>query len=381
VGITQHPLSLCSNSRLIAQGKDYCFLMDFLRGGHLKDLSGPVLITGHTGFKGTWLTLLLEELGIACVGLSLKHQEGSLFERLNRVGSIPEVIGDIKDYSVVRKTINSFKPAAVIHLAAQPLVIESYKNPIETFSTNVMGTVNILDAAVKQSNVRAIIAVTTDKVYKNEETGKKFIESDALYGKDPYSASKVGSEAAISAWRQISFNKNGPEIVSVRAGNVIGGGDWSENRLMPDLIRSLTLDKQIEIRNPKSTRPWQHALDPIKGYLLALEAALSQKSEMSYNFGPVENSLSVHEVCDITVNSWGSSKKIEIPDLDTNALPESGTLDLDSSLAIENLKWRPIWTQKQAIVATVDWWLSVSNGSKTAREACQVDLEKVLTND
>jgi CDP-glucose 4,6-dehydratase len=150
---------------------------------------------------------------------------------------------------------------------------------------------------------------------------------------------------------------------------------------MPDLIRSLTLDKQIEIRNPKSTRPWQHALDPIKGYLLALEAALSQKSELSYNFGPVENSLSVHEVCDITFNSWGSSKKIEIPDLDANALPESGTLDLDSSLAIENLKWRPIWTQRQAIVATVDWWLSVSNGSKTAREACQVDLEKVLTND
>jgi CDP-glucose 4,6-dehydratase len=355
--------------------------MDFLRGGRLKDLSGPVLITGHTGFKGTWLTLLLEELGIACVGLSLKHQEGSLFERLNRVGSIPEVIGDIKDYSVVEKTINSFKPAAIIHLAAQPLVIESYKNPIETFGTNVMGTANILDAAVKQSNVRAIIAVTTDKVYKNEETGKKFIESDALYGKDPYSASKVGSEAAISAWRQISFNKNGPEIVSARAGNVIGGGDWSENRLMPDLIRSLTLDKQIEIRNPKSTRPWQHALDPIKGYLLALEAALSQKSELSYNFGPVENSLSVHEVCDITFNSWGSSKKIEIPDLDANALPESGTLDLDSSLAIENLKWRPIWTQRQAIVATVDWWLSVSNGSKTAREACQVDLEKVLTND
>ena len=354
--------------------------MDFLSGGHIRDLSGPILITGHTGFKGTWLTLLLEELGVACVGLSLREQKGSLFERLNREGSIPEVFGDIKDYSVVERTLNAFKPSAVIHLAAQPLVIESYKNPIETFGTNVMGTANVLDVSVRDSNVKAVIAVTTDKVYKNDELGRKFVESDPLYGKDPYSASKVGSEAAISAWRQISLSSSGPEIVSARAGNVIGGGDWSENRLMPDLIKSLTLDQSLEIRSPRSTRPWQHALDPIKGYLLALEAALAKTSEISYNFGPLEDSLSVSEVCEITVKAWGKNNKIKISDATVANLPESGSLDLDSELAVQNLNWRPVWAQRDAVIATVDWWMSINNGSKSAREACQVDIDKVLSD-
>jgi CDP-glucose 4,6-dehydratase len=354
--------------------------MDFLRGGHLKDLSGPILITGHTGFKGTWLTLLLEELGVACVGLSLREQKGSLFERLNREGSIPEVFGDIKDYSVIERTFNTFKPSAVIHLAAQPLVIESYKNPIETFGTNVMGTANVLDISVRESNVKAVIAVTTDKVYKNDELGRKFVESDPLYGKDPYSASKVGSEAAISAWRQISLSNSGPEIVSVRAGNVIGGGDWSENRLMPDLIKSLTLDQSLVIRSPRSTRPWQHALDPIKGYLLALEAALAQTSDISYNFGPLEDSLSVSEVCEIAIKAWGKSNKIKIFDSAVANLSESGSLDLDSGLAVQNLNWRPVWAQKDAVIATIDWWKSINNGSKSAREACQVDIDKVLSD-
>jgi CDP-glucose 4,6-dehydratase len=354
--------------------------MDFLSGGHLRDLSGPILITGHTGFKGTWLTLLLEELGVACVGLSLREQKGSLFERLNREGSIPEVFGDIKDYSVVERTFNTFKPSAVIHLAAQPLVIESYKNPIETFGTNVMGTANVLDISVRESNVKAVIAVTTDKVYKNDELGRKFVESDPLYGKDPYSASKVGSEAAISAWRQISLSNSGPEIVSVRAGNVIGGGDWSENRLMPDLIKSLTLDQSLVIRSPRSTRPWQHALDPIKGYLLALEAALAQTSNISYNFGPLEDSLSVNEVCEIAIKAWGKSNKIKISDSAVANLSESGSLDLDSGLAVQNLNWRPVWVQRDAVIATIDWWKSINNGSKSAREACQVDIDKVLSD-
>jgi CDP-glucose 4,6-dehydratase len=345
--------------------------MDFLSGGHLRDLSGPILITGHTGFKGTWLTLLLEELGVACVGLSLREQKGSLFERLNREGSIPEVFGDIKDYSVVERTF---------HLAAQPLVIESYKNPIETFGTNVMGTANVLDISVRESNVKAVIAVTTDKVYKNDELGRKFVESDPLYGKDPYSASKVGSEAAISAWRQISLSNSGPEIVSVRAGNVIGGGDWSENRLMPDLIKSLTLDQSLVIRSPRSTRPWQHALDPIKGYLLALEAALAQTSNISYNFGPLEDSLSVNEVCEIAIKAWGKSNKIKISDSAVANLSESGSLDLDSGLAVQNLNWRPVWVQRDAVIATIDWWKSINNGSKSAREACQVDIDKVLSD-
>jgi CDP-glucose 4,6-dehydratase len=253
-------------------------------------LSGAILITGHTGFKGTWLTLLLEKMGIPAIGYSLPPIQDSLYQRANRLGAIPEIFADIRDLNEVERFLATHKPSAIIHLAAQPLVLESYKKPLDTFETNVMGTANILSAAFNTSTIRAVVAATTDKVYRNDNLGKPFTETDPLSGKDPYSASKVGSEAAIAAWQNISNLSDGPKVVSVRAGNVIGGGDWAENRIMPDLVRGFTSNQPIQIRNPDSTRPWQHVLDPLYGYLLTLQSLLEDVTIDSINFGPSEKS-------------------------------------------------------------------------------------------
>ena len=260
--------------------------MNLMLGEHLRALDGPILITGHTGFKGTWLSLLLERMEIEYVGFSLPPTEDSLFSKLDRNNQAPSVFGDIRDISFVRAVFNKYKPSAVIHLAAQPLVLESYNTPVETFETNVMGTVNVLDIGIRLQSTKGIVAVTTDKVYRNDNTGRRFIETDPLVGKDPYSASKVGAEAAIAAWQQISRSSSDLSISSVRAGNVIGGGDSAKNRLLPDLVRGFINKQDVEIRNPNSTRPWQHVLDPLIGYLEVLEAGIISKSHLNYNFGP-----------------------------------------------------------------------------------------------
>jgi CDP-glucose 4,6-dehydratase len=359
-------------------GKDYCFYMDFLLGERLKELNGPILITGHTGFKGTWLTLLLEELGISVVGFALPPLEKTLYSRLGRTNKIPEIYGDIRNLSSVNDAFNEFRPSAVIHMAAQPLVIKSYEAPIETFETNVMGTVNILDSAIRAKSVKGIVAVTTDKVYRNDESKKRFLESDPLSGKDPYSASKVGSEAAIAAWQQISRNIGGPQIVSVRAGNVIGGGDWSDNRLMPDLMRGFSTRGTVEIRNPNSTRPWQHALDPLLGYLKTLDAILRNGSSDAYNFGPIEKSLNVGNVAKIAKDTWGAPVKLKILSSNSNMKPEANSLDLDPSLAIKELNWHPVWNQTEAVVNTVTWWREIFSNKSTALALCQDDLKEFM---
>ena len=271
----------------------------------LRSNSGPVLVTGHTGFKGTWLTLLLEKLGVEVVGFSLSPEKDSLFDRAGRTGAIKEVFADIRDYELLNTYITSIKPSAIIHMAAQPLVLESYRLPKETFDVNVMGTVNVLDSAFKTDSVQAIVVVTTDKVYRNDNSGRAFIESDPLEGKDPYSASKVGTEAAVAAWQQIQRISGGPKVVAVRAGNVIGGGDWGDNRLLPDLIRSFSSGQKMAVRNPASTRPWQHVLDPLGGYISALEAILGGEKISSVNFGPDTQSIAVSEVVKIAVETWG----------------------------------------------------------------------------
>jgi CDP-glucose 4,6-dehydratase len=332
--------------------------MDFLLGKRLNQLNGPILVTGHTGFKGTWLTLLLEKMGVPVVGLSLPPTEGSLYARLLRQEIIPEVYGDIRNLTTVTETFERFQPGAVIHMAAQPLVIQSYETPIDTFEINVMGTVNVLDTAIKCKSVEGIIAVTTDKVYRNEEFGRKFIESDPLSGRDPYSASKVGSEAAIAAWQQLSDGIAGPQIVAVRAGNVIGGGDWSSNRLMPDLIKGFSLNKYVEIRNPLSTRPWQHALDPIHGYLKSLEAILDGDCRNAYNFGPC----------------WFEKVEVVFGKSDAK-VKEATLLELDPTLAMDELEWKPAWNQKEAVESTVNWWAKHLNDGAKADELCENDLE------
>lgn len=352
--------------------------MDLALGKRLRELQGPILVTGHTGFKGTWLTLLLEKLRVPVIGFALPSKPDALYDRAKRRGAIPEIFADIRDFEAIAGFLAVHKPSAVIHMAAQPLVIESYETPRETFEINTMGTANIFDACFKTPSVEAVLVVTTDKVYRNDNSGRHFVESDPLSGKDPYSASKVGAESAVAAWQQISKVAGGPTVVSVRAGNVIGGGDWSENRLLPDLIRGFARRETVTVRNPESTRPWQHVLDPLNGYLLALEAALGKTSPAALNFGPDSRSMSVKEIVEIARKSWPSNTAVEFSRSQANAGVEAVDLNLDSRLARQNLGWEPIWTQPNSVIATVDWWNQVLNKSLDPTDACQVDIDFLL---
>ena len=343
----------------------------------LKALNGPILITGHTGFKGTWLTLLLEQMGFEVVGISLPAEEETLYQRVQRLGKIPESFIDIRNFELTQKKIKEFAPSAVIHMAAQPLVLNSYRSPRETFDINVMGTANVLDASFASKSVKAVVAITTDKVYKNSNNNDRFTEKDSLSGKDPYSASKVGSEAAISAWQQIALVNDGPRVISVRAGNVIGGGDFAENRLLPDLIRGFSKNTSVSVRNPHSTRPWQHVLDPLNGYLSALAHVLEGGAENAFNFGPLEESLQVEEVVKIAANSWGDSAEFNF-EQEVNANKESVTLQLDSTLANKVLNWNPSWNQKASIISTTDWWKKVLLNKINPSEACLSDINFLL---
>jgi len=347
----------------------------------LGQLSGPILITGHTGFKGTWLTLLLESLDVNVVGYSLAPEPDSLFSRMNRIGSVNERFADIRDRYQLDDFVKAIKPSAIIHMAAQPLVLDSYLIPLETFEINLMGSANILDVAFANESVKVVIVVTTDKVYRNENFGKAFTESDPLSGKDPYSASKVATEAAVTAWQQISRVCGGPRIISVRAGNVIGGGDWGTNRLLPDLVRSLSRGEKFIVRNPLSTRPWQHVLDPLVGYLYSLEAAINGMECKSINFGPSTESLSVSKVVELSVKHWPHRTIIEFEQNSRNPTLEATSLHLNSDFARKTLGWEPFWSQEAAVVSTMEWWDKVLNKAVSAQKACQEDIKLVTDRD
>jgi CDP-glucose 4,6-dehydratase len=338
----------------------------------LNSINEPVLITGHTGFKGSWMTQLLDLLGIEWVGLSLQPKPDSLYKSINQKNK-REYFVDIRNYEHIKKIIKAINPKYVIHLAAQPLVLNSYIEPRETFETNVLGTVNLLDALVTTSSTSKIVIATTDKVYKQKKFKRSFSESDSLGGKDPYSWSKVGTEAVIGAWQQISDTKGGPKIISVRAGNVIGGGDRSQNRLLPDLIKGFISNSCIEIRNPKSTRPWQHALDPLSGYLLALATDTKEKA---FNFSPNSKSLRVEEVTKIAQNAWGSQSQVDFGNIEDTL--ETKSLSLNSVKAKKELKWHSVWTQEESVVSTVEWWKNVTKKSLSPSEACMKDISELL---
>ena len=351
--------------------------MEFPLGQRLRELPGPLLLTGHTGFKGTWMTFLLEHLGVPVVGYSLEPENDSLFDRAERTGAIPEIFADIRDYETLEKFIDKHKPSTIIHMAAQPLVLKSYENPRETFDVNVMGTVNVLDIAFKKDFIKAIIVVTTDKVYRNDNSGRAFVETDPLEGKDPYSASKVGTEAVVAAWQQIAKVSGGPKVVSVRAGNVIGGGDFAENRIIPDLIRGVISGLPVEIRNPDSTRPWQHVLDPSRGYLLALEDSLENFSCQNLNFGPKDKNLTVGEVTKIA-NPFFPNLVISLEENQMLQNKESINLDLDSSLSLKILNWSPSFSQKEAVNMSFDWWKKVINNTAPIKELCLDEIKRSL---
>ena len=258
-----------------------------------------ILITGHNGFKGSWLSLFLMKLGAEIYGISLKNEDpNSLFNKLGIQKNINERIIDIRYYDGIKKAISSFAPDIIFHLAAQPLVRESYLKPLETWSTNVMGTISILEALRESKKKVVFIGITTDKVYYNNEWIYGYRENDRLGGADPYSSSKAATELAISSWKQSFSNNRDFLISSARAGNVIGGGDYAKDRIIPDIFRSLKEKKILNIRNPRSTRPWQHVLEPLWGYMLLAEKMNKDSSfSDSYNFGPEYNSnRSVQEV-------------------------------------------------------------------------------------
>ena len=354
--------------------------MDYPLGHRLRELPGPLLLTGHTGFKGTWMTFLLEHLNVSVVGFALPAEKESLYDRADRTGVIPEALGDIRDYESLEKFIDLHKPSTIIHMAAQPLVLKSYESPRETFDVNVMGTVNVLDIAFKKDFVKAIIVVTTDKVYRNDNSGRAFIESDPLEGKDPYSASKVGTESVVAAWQQIAKVSGGPKVVSVRAGNVIGGGDFAENRIIPDLIRGVMSGKHVEIRNPNSTRPWQHVLDPLRGYLFCLESILESEFARSFNFGPIELSISVQSLVSQTEEMYGNRLRVSFEKANLITQIESQALNLDSNLANDYLNWAPVWDQEIAIQKTLLWWKNLIEGRDDPKKLCISDIKEFFNN-
>ena len=358
------------------KAKTTLYAMGSLGGAELKKLNGPVLLTGHTGFKGSWMTQYLKALGIEVVGFSLPPTEQSLYKRANLDGLIQEEFGNISEVSQFQKFVEATRPSAILHFAAQSLVKDSYKNPVETFSTNVMGTVNVLEVARQNDSVKAVSIITTDKVYENRNLQRKFKESDSIFGNDPYSASKAAAENAVAAWRSLRNESDAPYISVMRAGNVIGGGDFSENRLLPDIVRAKISGEEMIVRNPTSTRPWQHVLDPLTGYLHALEKSIRDKVELTLNFGPNEKSLSVQEVIRIAMNRW-PNLKIRISEEDEGNY-EAKYLDLDSNKAQRILSWQPTFTQQEAIRRTLAWWDQALEKPASVKEITDIEIEEFI---
>ena len=323
-----------------------------------------VLITGHTGFKGSWLSLWATRLGAKVVGYSLPAPTNpNHFENLKL--DMVSVIGDIRDQDLLDKTFKEHKPDIVFHMAAQPLVRFSYKDPIETFETNVMGTLKVFEACRKCDSVRAIINVTSDKCYQNREWVWGYRENDPMGGRDPYSASKGCAELLASSYRDSYFNNveyqksHQTLLASVRSGNVIGGGDWAEDRLVPDIMRAVSANEKVEIRNPDATRPWQHVLEPLSGYLDIGQRLLEGKARFAegWNFGPNDDRpISVKEVLGHIKEHWPAIKyEIKRP-AGSMQLHEAGLLKLDCSKAHHKLQWKSVWDSSVAFEETVNWY-------------------------
>ncbi len=324
-----------------------------------------VVVTGHTGFKGSWLCAWLEHLGARTCGIALPPEtEPSLCTLTHIEQRVETRHVDIRDGSGLQEAIANFAPEIILHLAAQSLVRRSYREPAETFATNVMGTVNVLEAVRKTPSVRAVVVVTSDKCYENSGSSRPYRESDTLGGADPYSASKACAELATAAWRQSYFSRD-PRVMlaSARAGNVIGGGDWAPDRLIPDCMAALAAGRPIEIRNPHATRPWQHVLDPLNGYLILAERLYSGDATFAraWNFGPkTDDVCSVAQIVEEIIARWGSPARwiaSEAP-----AVHEADRLAIDASMARAALGWVPRLPLTEALSWTIDWYRSFHAG-------------------
>lgn len=327
-----------------------------------------VFLTGHTGFKGTWLGVWLRALGADVHGFALAPLTPSLHQQIGAEGDFSSTISDIRDARAVTDALRATDPQIVFHLAAQPLVRASYTVPVDTFAVNVMGTAHLLAAATAAPRLRAVVVVTTDKVYDNDESGRPFRETDRLGGYDPYSASKACVELLCQSWRR-SFAGRVPWVIATaRAGNVIGGGDWAHDRLIPDMVRNAMNRRVTPIRNPQSVRPWQHVLDPLAGYLRLAEELWARGTAVAeaWNFGPAGDSeVSVREVADLVCSEWGDGCCWTH---DPSVHPhESRALSLDSVRARSHLNWRPRLGIEEAVRWTVKWYRAFADGESPRR--------------
>jgi CDP-glucose 4,6-dehydratase len=346
-----------------------------------------VLITGHTGFKGSWLSILLNWLGSDVYGYALNPPtDPSLYELAKLDQIVKSTIGDIRDYDLLQHAINKIKPEIIIHMAAQPLVHESYKNPRETYEINVLGTVNLLDVIRHLKTVKAVLNVTTDKCYDNKEWHWGYRENDPMGGYDPYSNSKGCSELVTSSFRNSFFNqrdykKHGVAIATARAGNVIGGGDWAKDRLIPDFIRAISSGNKLKIRSPYAIRPWQHVLEPLSGYLILCEKLYNEGSDFAdaWNFGPDDSDAKnvewiAKKLCDL----WKDNASYE---LDNFVHPhEAFYLKLDCSKAKSKLGWYPKWSIETALNSVVEWNKALQN-KNDMRQICINQIEQYFYNN
>lgn len=342
-----------------------------------------VFITGHTGFKGAWLSHWLSRWGATLGGMSLPPTQPSLFAELDLASRMESHIGDIRDADLVMKRLREFEPEIVFHMAAQPLVRLSYREPIATYATNVMGTIHVLEAARATSSVRAIIGVTSDKCYANKEWPWGYRENDPMGGHDPYSSSKGACELVIDAWRKSYFSgRSGPRLASVRAGNVIGGGDWAEDRLIPDIVRAFEAGVPVVVRSPRATRPWQHVLEPLSGYMTVAQKLVDEGADWAepWNFGPSADDIRpVGDIIAQMVQVWGDGaqwRSEEEADPEKR-IHEAQTLALDSSKARQRLGWRPVWTLEQTLNRIVDWSKRRQAGVSVA-SLCDEEIESYV---
>ena len=326
-----------------------------------------VFVTGHTGFKGSWLSLWLNQLGAEVIGISMAPEtKPNHWNLLGLESTVQHHELDIRQASDVASVFKATQPEMVFHLAAQPLVRRSYRDPLETWSTNVMGTANVLEACRQTTSVRAILAVTTDKCYENQEWAWGYRETDRLGGHDPYSASKAGSELVVANYRSAFFYADGaPLLATARAGNVIGGGDWSDDRLIPDLVRAIAAQQSLEIRSPNATRPWQHVLECLSGYLFLGQKLIEgdKNFEGAWNFGPERSG-------NRTVADVLSLLQTHLPEMrwHQTAVPqphEANLLYLDSVKAHSQLGWQPVWNLSTTLEKTADWYRAFQNSQTT----------------
>jgi CDP-glucose 4,6-dehydratase len=327
-----------------------------------------VLVTGHTGFKGSWLSIWLKELGAEVIGYSLDpYSQLDNFVLTNLKNEMIDIRGDIRDYKKLLDVFSNYQPEIIFHLAAQPLVRLSYELPKETYDINVGGTVNVLEAIRNTDSAKAAVLITTDKCYENKEWVWGYRENDPMGGYDPYSSSKGAAELVIAGYRNSffnpeKFNQHGKAIASARAGNVIGGGDWAKDRIVPDCIRALKSNQSIAIRNPWATRPWQHVLEPLNGYLLLANRLIEngKKYAGAWNFGPDDSSvIPVNEVVNKIIEYWGGGEWMDLSN--PNDLHEANLLSLDCIKAKTFLKWQPALSIDEAIRLTVEWYKNYEN--------------------